>query len=675
MPSPPLSHSSSTPGLSESHSTASNSTSMSSSNLAMEASSQPSASASSCGTFGPSSMTAGMMASDVTEPGQAAAAAAWTLVTPNGIERSPPSSSVALRKLPPLQKAHSDRDSTRRPRIQAPPSSGGGDDRQQRPALRTTRTSSSNSRPSSIVSNSSSVGGGGEGSSSSSHGHYNGRAALSPSILSPSLASALGIGAEGRKRGSLYSSSASNGSSTSLTGMSPPSHYHHQHRSSVASTGGGVGANLRASLGSYNAAARAPRRPSLPIIPSMMPQAHRMSTVSTSSFESLPEAEPSGSSPTNHGGSDDLAATATIPFSTGQIQLDAAGAPPSSTLESSQAPAFDHVPALMLPPASIPTQAKEADMFPVSPRSRPQTVHNDSIDERPPPPQPFPKAVRRALMRSQTEPAGASASPFQAKMRKRGLIARELLTTERAYVDSLQVINESFYQPLLARCGGLRGASSSDVGPKILSRKTLADIFSNFVDILQLNAELLSQLEERLEGGAAKKSQVIEATALPSPRRASKDDMAAFPSRLVEDAISSADSAGSNVSHWDPDTGTVGDILVPIAPFLKMYSLYVKNFSSALARIETERRDNEAFARFLKETERSTWGKGKAFSGLGLQAHLLTIVQRIPRYKLLVGDLLSCTPSGHCDHRDLKRAFEMIGEGELRTQLPWVRAP
>lgn len=97
-----------------------------------------------------------------------------------------------------------------------------------------------------------------------------------------------------------------------------------------------------------------------------------------------------------------------------------------------------------------------------------------------------------------------------------------------------------------------------------------------------------------------------------------------------------------------------------------MYSLYVKNFSSSLSRIESERKSNPAFSKFLKETEKSTWGKGSgAFGfGLGFQAHLLTIVQRIPRYKMLVGDLLKSTPEGHRDRKDLEKGFGMIESGE-----------
>lgn len=270
------------------------------------------------------------------------------------------------------------------------------------------------------------------------------------------------------------------------------------------------------------------------------------------------------------------------------------------------------------------------------------------------------------LKRAMTEPSGAGLTSYDEKMRKRGLIARELLTTERAFVESLQVLHDSFYQPLLSRCGGLKGSPNlSATDPPILSRKAVSDIFSNFVDILRLNTELLARLEDKI--GATMQSEPSAASPQQSTglmkRRGSHGQTIEATGGLIGavnvTAFPSAEGPASQ-GPWDPEKDTVGDILVPIAPFLKMYSLYVKNFSSALARIESERRENEVFAKFLKDTERSTWGRGKAFYGLGLQAHLLTVVQRIPRYTLLVGDLLKHTPVGHRDHSDLARAFGMV---------------
>ena len=177
-----------------------------------------------------------------------------------------------------------------------------------------------------------------------------------------------------------------------------------------------------------------------------------------------------------------------------------------------------------------------------------------------------------------------------------------------------------------------------------LSRVALNEIFSNFSHILHLNTELLSLLEQRL----CRKNSSTQAE--------------------IEDSIT-----------WDPLADDIGDILVSIAPYFKMYSLYVKNFSAALARIETERRTNDAFARFLKQTEAycaaqaaaTAVSKDIAGVGLGFQAHLLSIVQRIPRYKLLVDSLVKRTPPRHKDFEALVTADAVIEQGELFWSLFW----
>jgi len=230
--------------------------------------------------------------------------------------------------------------------------------------------------------------------------------------------------------------------------------------------------------------------------------------------------------------------------------------------------------------------------------------------------------------------------------KKRKHLAMELLSTERMFVASLRLINDNYYQPLAALSRGVPSnkVESLSTAAPVLSRKAISEIFSNFVDILHLNLELLSRLDDRLSGR-------------------SRDTPSSRPSSMAT-SPSSSPKEGDQVNPWNAESDSIGDLLVPMAPFLKMYSLYVKNFSSALTRIETERKSNDSFARFLRETEKATWGRasiqGGFGFGLGFQAHLLTIVQRIPRYKLLVGDLVRCTATNHRDYPDLCKAYGVI---------------
>ncbi|KAJ2725692.1 hypothetical protein GGI07_001060 [Coemansia sp. Benny D115] len=204
-------------------------------------------------------------------------------------------------------------------------------------------------------------------------------------------------------------------------------------------------------------------------------------------------------------------------------------------------------------------------------------------------------------------PEGGYSERTQRLHVQRALIAAEILETERTYVDGLGLIEKLYIAPLLL---------SAQQPSAILSRKEVRQLFANFPDIITLSRELLSQLEARL---------------------------------------------GNNTAlAWDAETGRLGDIFVRIAPFLKMYSLYLRNFRSALENISRWLTTNQEFAQFIRKTNANPECKGLAF-----QSYLLLPVQRIPRYKLLLEDLLKHTPAGHVDRQsigDALRAIEEVAE-------------
>lgn len=370
----------------------------------------------------------------------------------------------------------------------------------------------------------------------------------------------------------------------------------------------------------------------MPIVPSMH---HRMSVASISSFDSLPEDEivngflaptlPKSRAASYERPSQlsiNTASTntsANVYFPSSSAEVSTAASVPSSPTKRSHSPEDS----LSISSSSGHGHGNPHDTS-VSPSS---TISASSV--------PRPSAF---LRRSATAPGNPTDLTLLMARRKRS--AKELLETERSFLASLTLIDQEYYQPLMASLGRGKSGSMSppQAGTPILSRKSIGEIFANFPDIMQLNRELLSRLEERFGQTFAK----TPPTADPTEAEAT----------------------------WDPKSDSVGDILVTLAPFLKMYSLFVKNFSSALQRIEIEQKSNETFAKFLKATEQRRWDKEKSSTGsngrqafgfgLGFQAHLLTIVQRIPRYKLLVDDLIKCTPQTHSDRHDLMRAGQVI---------------
>ncbi|KAI8816289.1 uncharacterized protein EV422DRAFT_571856 [Fimicolochytrium jonesii] len=184
---------------------------------------------------------------------------------------------------------------------------------------------------------------------------------------------------------------------------------------------------------------------------------------------------------------------------------------------------------------------------------------------------------------------------------KRLNIVREILDTERRYVDSLSILQKMFLQPLMAAVG---------TSEEMLSKKMILGIFSELPGIINVNSELKKQLENRLES-----------------------------------------------SPWDPCNGFIGDIFLNLAPYLKMYSSYVKNFNNALSRVTECSAKFPAFSHFIAKQHTNP-----ELKGLRLESFLIMPVQRIPRYKMLLEELVKKTDVHHPDHETLKNSLERIAE-------------
>lgn len=121
----------------------------------------------------------------------------------------------------------------------------------------------------------------------------------------------------------------------------------------------------------------------------------------------------------------------------------------------------------------------------------------------------------------------------------------------------------------------------------------------------------------------------------------------------------------------------IGDILQKLAPFLKMYGEYVKNFDRAMELINTWMERSAQFKLIIQEIQVEERGgaseplslstvllflsspcrhrcvqREERCGNLTLQHHMLEPVQRIPRYELLLKDYLHRLPEDAPDHRD-----------------------
>ncbi|XP_045860254.1 FYVE, RhoGEF and PH domain-containing protein 2 isoform X3 [Meles meles] len=175
-------------------------------------------------------------------------------------------------------------------------------------------------------------------------------------------------------------------------------------------------------------------------------------------------------------------------------------------------------------------------------------------------------------------------------------IVQELLETEKAYVARLHLLDQVFFQELL------REARASKAFPEDVVRL----IFSNISSIYQFHAQFfLPELQRRL------------------------DDWIATP--------------------------RIGDVIQKLAPFLKMYSEYVKNFERAAELLASWTDKSAPFQEVITRIQSS-----EASDSLTLQHHMLEPVQRIPRYELLLKEYVQKLPVQAPDRADAQKALDMI---------------
>jgi len=102
---------------------------------------------------------------------------------------------------------------------------------------------------------------------------------------------------------------------------------------------------------------------------------------------------------------------------------------------------------------------------------------------------------------------------------------------------------------------------------------------------------------------------------------------------------------------------SVGDIFVDFAQtFQLIYSTYIGNFVGSGARIKRLRRANDRFEKLMVQFENERANTNR----LDLGSYLITPIQRLPRYVLLIRQLLEYTPETHPDRKRLLDAQDRI---------------
>eukprot|EP00698_Gefionella_okellyi_P023295 TRINITY_DN7914_c0_g1_i1.p1 TRINITY_DN7914_c0_g1~~TRINITY_DN7914_c0_g1_i1.p1 ORF type:complete len:608 (+),score=127.39 TRINITY_DN7914_c0_g1_i1:57-1880(+) len=180
---------------------------------------------------------------------------------------------------------------------------------------------------------------------------------------------------------------------------------------------------------------------------------------------------------------------------------------------------------------------------------------------------------------------------------QRRLVATEIVETERRYVRDIYLLCTMYRLPLL---------QAAEIDP-ILALQDVQAIFGCVASaVLQTNTRLLLALEERHD-------------------------------------------------TWRP-LRCLGDVFLNAASELEAYVEYVDNYGTSLDVLARCKAENKAFAAFLAEVEQADG----PLRGLDLTAFLIMPIQRLPRYALLLHELLKVTWQKHDDYIHLQRALEAI---------------
>ncbi len=216
----------------------------------------------------------------------------------------------------------------------------------------------------------------------------------------------------------------------------------------------------------------------------------------------------------------------------------------------------------------------------------------------------------------------------QKRAQKRAMIAKEILETEQRYSEFLEVIVDVWFKPL---------EEAINSGNEIIPRSQLDGIFSNIALISEFHRQFVKDMEEC----AKEWTEAPAGGGLAPP-------MGMF---SIVDASKSKQVATGRIP-----VGRMGALFKTFAPFLKMYTQYVRNHETASQMVtDLYNKKPKKFTQFSTTAVADPRNKGNTLFSL-----LIMPVQRVPRYKLLLSELIKNTEDTHRDYSDLLSAHSSI---------------
>lgn len=107
---------------------------------------------------------------------------------------------------------------------------------------------------------------------------------------------------------------------------------------------------------------------------------------------------------------------------------------------------------------------------------------------------------------------------------------------------------------------------------------------------------------------------------------------------------------------------SLAPVLVSYFPYLSLYTPFITNFPDVMAKLLELQASNERFGQFIQDQE-----DDPRCARLKLRDWMLTIVQRCPRYLLLLKDLINVTDPEDTDYANLIAAHSQLSKGVFRN--------
>ncbi|XP_015439172.1 PREDICTED: rac guanine nucleotide exchange factor JJ-like [Dufourea novaeangliae] len=119
-------------------------------------------------------------------------------------------------------------------------------------------------------------------------------------------------------------------------------------------------------------------------------------------------------------------------------------------------------------------------------------------------------------------------------------------------------------------------------------------------------------------------------------------------STLSENIKTLYNVSGELVMELKQDPHNIAGAFHKLAPFFKLYSVYAYDYEQVLSLLQSKQESNFAFKDFISKQE------SRPEVGRKLPSLLITPIQRVPRYKLLLQEVLQHTPNKHKEYNLLQ---------------------